>query len=225
MMNYIKTEKLLGLPKGFIVFLSGVPGVGKTTISYELLKCAECFRIIEETDILRDALRGYNSFIRKGVNASLQPLLDNAEIFDHTKLLSFEEAKQQCAIMKNSFDNIITRQQRKGISSIINGVHVIPEVLKEFAANSNIIFINLYVSNQEALYNRLLKRDPNSYMLKHIPYIFSSNLDLYHSTDVLAKQTPNSFYNIDVTTSDLEEALSEVITCIVSKARKNNVIL
>jgi len=38
-MNTIKLTNFIlndELPKGFIVFISGVPGVGKTTVSYEM---------------------------------------------------------------------------------------------------------------------------------------------------------------------------------------------
>ena len=59
----IPKESNFALPKGFIVFISGVPGVGKTTISYELLKMFSAFRIIEETDLIREVLRGYNEYI------------------------------------------------------------------------------------------------------------------------------------------------------------------
>lgn len=51
------------IPEGFIIFVSGVPGVGKTTISYELLKRFNVFRIIEETDLIREVLLGYNAFL------------------------------------------------------------------------------------------------------------------------------------------------------------------
>ena len=46
------------IPDGFVVFISGVPGVGKTTISYELLKKRAEFRIVQETDLIREVLRG-----------------------------------------------------------------------------------------------------------------------------------------------------------------------
>ena len=52
------------IPDGLIVFISGVPGVGKTTISYELLKNIGKFRIIEETDLVREILRGYNNYLK-----------------------------------------------------------------------------------------------------------------------------------------------------------------
>ena len=54
-------------------------------------------------------------------------------------------AKNQCRIMKNSIINIIQRQQRKEIPSIINGVHVIPEELYVHLKATNIVYINLYV--------------------------------------------------------------------------------
>ena len=56
------------IPEGFVLFISGVPGVGKTTISYELLKKINAFRIIEETDLIREILLGYNEYLRTEFN-------------------------------------------------------------------------------------------------------------------------------------------------------------
>ena len=36
------------LPENLIILISGVPGVGKTTISWELLKMYQEFRLVEE---------------------------------------------------------------------------------------------------------------------------------------------------------------------------------
>lgn len=214
--NESNIEKI-NIPNGFIVFISGVPGVGKTTISYELLKRFNCFRIIEETDILRDALRGYNEFICKKNGSQIQVLLNDIEISDHTKLLSLEDAKQQCIIMQRALENIVARQQRKGISSIINGVHIVPEILKSLADNPNIIFINLYTNTPDTLHKRILQRDPKSYMLQHIPFIFQSNLDLYYSTQKLCDSNVHSFYNIDISSLDITETLSRIVEGIYIK--------
>ncbi|NBH34993.1 hypothetical protein D3Z58_15820 [Clostridiaceae bacterium] len=208
------------VPNGFILFISGVPGVGKTTISYKLLKWFNEFRIIEETDILRDALRGYNEFLTIKLGLSLKSILEEIEIFPHTKLLTLEEAKNQCNIMKNSIENIVIRQQRKGISSIINGVHIIPEILKELANNPNILFINLFINNQNDLYSRLIKRDPDSYMLQHIPFIFETNIDLFNSTESMRDINQTSFFNVDITSLDIDEVLFEIVHCIQLKLQK-----
>ena len=51
------------LPENTILLISGIPGAGKTTISYELLKRFSFFRIVQETDIIREILRGYNCYL------------------------------------------------------------------------------------------------------------------------------------------------------------------
>lgn len=214
--------KNINIPKGFILFISGVPGVGKTTISYELLKQFQDFRIIEETDILRDALRGYNDMLVEKFGQAYKYSLSEVEIFDNKKLLSLNEAKQQCTIMKKSIENIIARQQRKGISSIINGVHIVPEVLMDLSTNSRILFVNLYINNKEVLCDRLTKRDPESYMLQHIPFIFQSNNDLFLSTQKMSQLSNNSFYNLDVTSSSINETISQIINCINTKIQNNS---
>ena len=153
---------------GLIVFISGVPGMGKTTISYELLKRFNEFRIIEETDLIREVLRGYNDYLKIEFGNQVDFVFNEIQITDHTKLLTFEEAKHQCKIMKRSFEQIVCRQQRKGIATIINGVHVIPEVLNNITENNRIIFINLYVTNEHEIFERISTRDSSSYMLEHI---------------------------------------------------------
>ncbi len=202
------------VPDGFIVFISGVPGVGKTTISYELLRRCNAFRIIEETDLIREVLRGYTAYLDSQFPQLSNEIGEKIKISDHTKLLSLSEAKQQCEIMRSSFEYIVARQQRKGIPSIINGVHVIPEMLNGLANNHNIIYINLYVNCERQLYKRLVNRNPQSYMLEHIPFIFKTNVDLYYSTAKLANNLPYLFNNIDITNMSIEETLSEIIKLI-----------
>ena len=208
------------IPEGFIVFISGVPGVGKTTISYELLKRFNTFRIIEETDLIREVLRGYNSFLNQEFPKQSYDILSKVKITDHTKLLSLEEAIQQCNIMRSSFESIVDRQKRKGISSIINGVHIVPETLNGLAENRNVIYINLYVTNEHALYNRLFNRNPESYMINHVSFIYKANIDLYTSTEKLSAKFPYLFNNVDVTELSVDETITKImqlLECLISK--------
>jgi len=116
--------------------------------------------------------------------------------------------------MFSSFEYIVARQQRKGIPSIINGVHVVPETLNGLANNHNIMYINLYVSSERELYKRLVNRNPQSYMLEHVPFIFKTNVDLYHSTIKLEKDVPYLFNNIDITNMTVDETLCEIMKLI-----------
>lgn len=211
MQNKINQESII--PDGLIVFISGVPGVGKTTISYELLKKIEKFRIIEETDLIREVLRGYNDYLKIEFGNQVDFIFEKIHITDHNKLLTFDEAKVQCKIMIKSFEQIVARQKRKGIASIINGVHIIPEILNGISENNNIIYINLYITNEQEIYNRILNRDSCSYMLNYVPFIFQTNTDLYLSTKKIALKHHHVF-NIDVTSLSIEDTINKIVCCI-----------
>lgn len=204
------------IPKGYIVMISGVPGSGKTTISYNLLKQFADFRIIEETDLIREVLLGYNDFLKE-TNPSISEMIDNIKITDHNILLSLNEAKQQCRIMKSSIEKIVERQKRKGIPSIINGVHIIPSALNGLCNNNKIIYINLYVNNKESIYNRIYNRDPNSYMLNNIEFIYNSGKNLFYDTMKLEEKDSHFlFNNIDVTNLTINETIDKIV-CVMRK--------
>ena len=212
----------IAIPKGYIVFISGVPGSGKTTISYKLLKEIDDFRIIEETDLVREILIGYNEFLLKEYIKESN-FIKTINITNHKKLLSFDEASQQCLYMKASIEKIIERQKRKGIPSIINGVHIIPRILNGVYNNKGIIFINLYINNQNSIYERILHRDPESYMLKHIPYIYKSGKELYEDTKKLSEiSEPYLFNNIDVTNMTVDETMEQVKNIIIKQLKLYN---
>lgn len=196
-------NKRYALPDDLVILISGVPGVGKTTISYELLKTYEEFRLVEETDLIRETLRGYNSRLISTFNIMPE------DIYSHDVFLSYDMARKQCKIMKNSIVNIVKRQQRKGIPSIINGVHIIPEELYAYLPQSNILYINLYVDAEEALWERLRYRDPLKYKPECIPFIYQSNVDLNHSLQCIPKALCR-LYTINVSLLSIQEVLSEI---------------
>lgn len=207
-----KYRKLESIDR-FVLLVSGVPGSGKTTISYELLKRYNEFRIIQETDLIREVLRGYNTYLDKRFN-SLEEQKYNI-IPDHRKIFNYSELKEQCSIIKNSIENIILRQQRKGIPSIINGVHIVPEVLDGIVQNKGVAYVNLYIDRKEALCKRWVDRDPNKYM----PYLnvsFETNHLLCKSTLELSQKEPSTFYNINVTDLTIDQTIDKIVTFIIT---------
>lgn len=198
--------------QGLVVFISGVPGVGKTTISYEMLKRYDIFRIIQETDLIREILRGYNEYLQSMDRARLicDTPKDEILIPSHMKVFNYEELKDQCSIMRKSIEQIVMRQQRKGITSIINGVHLVPEVLNGIAGNKKVKFINLYINSIDVLRQRLSGRDEKKYM----PYLglsFEANCVLHESTQALSKKYPHIFRNLDVTSLNVDQATKAAI--------------
>ncbi|MBO5153352.1 MAG: hypothetical protein J6C00_03235 [Eubacterium sp.] len=191
-----------------IVFISGVPGAGKTTISYTLLKNLEIFRIVQETDILREILRGYNECLIKNTPIDKSELIN---ILPHTDLLSYSRAKEQCEAMKYSIEEIVKRQNRKSIPTIICGVHIIPEILYKTMSGSNIKYVNLYFDCEEDLYSHLKERDENKYGKKSVPFLFKMNSELQDSILALQSENPKCFTSVNVGKCSIEETANIII--------------
>lgn len=205
------------LPKGFIIFISGVPGVGKTTISYELLKMFDEFRIVEETDLIREVLRGYNEYIKDKFKDKVQRLFEEIEITHDTKFLCYDEAKEQCEYMKKSFEKIVGRQKRKHITTIINGVHIVPEILDGLYENDNIVYFNLFINNKHSLFDRWKEREPTKYTIENLTIAFQTNLALSLSTQKLSKKSGDIFNDIDVTDLSIGQTKDEIIMCLAKR--------
>ena len=119
--------------------------------------------------------------------------------------------------MKESLFQIIQRQQRKKISTIINGVHIVPEVLSELALNENIIFINLYISNEAEFMSRFVSRDESKYTLENMQYIFEANKELHYNTLKIQKDCNTAVHSIDITSLRIDETLDLIIDCIAKR--------
>ena len=191
-----------------ILFISGVPSAGKTTISYELLREIDYFRIVQETDILREILRGYNTYLSQEVSEILSDLTEPAP---HTELLSYERAKIQCTIMKKSIIEIVKRQNRKCIPTIICGVHIIPEILYNNIPGNNIKYVNLYFDCEEDLYSHLRIRNHDKYGKKSVSFLFEMNSELQDNFSFMQSKNPSTFISINVGKLTIKETVTAII--------------
>lgn len=172
------------IPKNVILLMSGVPGIGKTTLSHMILSTFPEFLMIEETDIIREILLGYDEYLK-----SMK--IDNInKLYDHNVIMDYEMALEQCQIMKASIRNIIDRQQRKGIPTIINGVHILPELLYDYLNSPNLIYITLYTDSIKELERHYQLRNDHKHP-KSIPIIFEMNNKLFDRTSNLAGYKDN----------------------------------
>ncbi len=124
-------------------------------------------------------------------------------------------AMQQCHIMKNSIINIVKRQQRKQIPSIINGVHIIPEELYAHTSFPNVLYIILYVDSEEALWKRLKNRDPQKYTYECVPVLYETNVELQNSIQRIPEKLCR-LYSINVSNLSIENTVLRIDTILTS---------
>ena len=174
------------IPDNMIILISGAPGIGKTTLSHLLLSAFPELLMIEETDIIREILLGYDEYLSSKKINNLNKLLD------HNVIMDYEMALEQCHIMKASIRNIILRQQRKEIPTIINGVHIIPEILYDYLDFPNIIYVILYTDSKRDLEKHYKSRNDHKHP-KSLPLIFDMNKKLFRRSSYLFGNKKNVF--------------------------------
>lgn len=192
------------IPDNTIILISGTPGIGKTTISHLLLSAFPELLMIEETDIIREILLGYDEYL------SINKINNLNELCDHNVILDYEMALEQCHIMKASIRNIILRQQRKGIPTIINGVHIIPEVLYDYLDFPNVIYVILYTDTKRELEKHYMSRNDNKHP-KSLSLTFDMNKKLFRRSSDLIGHKKNVFViNISsLSASDVNDIIAK----------------
>lgn len=125
-----------------ILFISGVPGTGKTTLAYEMALKYKIDKVVS-LDILKICLKTYinNDYINTTTHEAYK--IENVDVITGYQ--------RHCKIINSYFVNII-----KGIkdnSMIVEGATVTEEFIKQFEGYECHL-INLYVDDKEVLLNR-----------------------------------------------------------------------
>lgn len=150
------------IPKDLILFLTGVPCVGKTTTAYNLLRKYPEFKSVTEVDIMRTMARSIIRDIGPIVNSEVKLNVENSYyyLFKSVTVSNFITMKKQSSILSKPICEIVKRQQDRKIPTIIEGTSIVPSTFFENnkpidGFQKNIIFINLYLSDiQEHIQRR-----------------------------------------------------------------------
>lgn len=210
-----------------ILILTGVPCIGKTTVAYQIIRQFPFFRRVIEMDTVSDTVRATlnnltdDKLLRKDIVDG-----EYFALFESITIRDLNVTKSQAQKLLPYVKALILRQQKRKLPTIIEGAEIIPEQffpdkkpLKWL--NENVLFINLYISNEKEQRkrrnNRYLERKyPSEYdeIIKQESLVIKEkNLALHAETLSLSKVCPNVF-SVDI--SDLSpEKLAERILQIV----------
>jgi len=173
--KFLKFRQIKAFKKPLVILVGGSTGSGKSTISVELAHRLDITSVIT-TDIIREIMRYM-------ISEKLMPYLHESSYLGWKKLDIPSETdpvilafKQQSARVNVGIRGIIERAIRERSSVIVNGVHILPNLIKskEFT-NANIVTVFTYIKKAETHKRRFYYREESGEVRKANRYIENFN--------------------------------------------------
>ncbi|NAY93508.1 hypothetical protein GTQ34_16495 [Muricauda sp. JGD-17] len=201
----------VSIPLEFVLIISGMPGAGKSTLALNLVKKYSEFRSLNQMNLLRFATRYFNQDISG----------DDNTVHIGLRFRTYEQGKEHMSKLVPPIAAFIKRQLEKKIPTIIEGVDFYPPYLalynKEEAYFDNVLFINLYCSNEKIHYSRLVEREKQRQQNPSRVDLFFKNIrgknELLHQ-DILEQENPRmkSLDVADLNEKEVLEAVEHIIS-------------
>lgn len=158
-LKYKNWRSLRTSKKPLIILIGGASGVGTSSMAFELASRLRLKNLIS-TDMIREVMR-------KIVSQELSPVIHKSsfDAFEAIRTPSIridsviEGFISHVDVVNVGIEAIIERSVKEGISTIIEGVHVVPGFIrKDLIENNNIIMFTLIVDDEEAHKQRFYSR-------------------------------------------------------------------
>ena len=200
--------------KPIIILLSGVPGIGKSSIAAELSKRLDITNIIG-TDMIREILRqtissrlipelhtsSYNAY--KSLKPKLNPILRQS-------IVGYEE---QCRHIVVGVETAIQTALYSRENTIIEGVHLLPNIFNpDILDDNHVRMILLYLEEEEEHKRRINARGSNIEQRKADRYI-TAFAEIREIQTYLVEEATKAEIPI-IETSDSNKALDRIMDII-----------
>ena len=157
--KYRNWRSLRTSKKPLIILIGGASGVGTSSMAFELANRLRLKNLIS-TDMIREVMR-------KIVSQDLSPVIHKSS-FDAYEAIRTPSIRidsiiegfiSHVDVVNVGIEAIIERSVKEGISTIIEGVHVVPGFIrKDLIEDNNIIIFTLTVDDEEAHKQRFYSR-------------------------------------------------------------------
>ena len=169
---YLASRQVAKLEKPVIVLIGGASGVGKSAVSAEIGRRYGIERFIG-TDLIREIMRymmpkEINPILHESTFCADSSII-NPSVEDEVIYSFYEQSRIVC----KGVDAYIRRIVKEGLKTIINGVHLIPGLIKaaeEHAGSIHLYHYVLYIEDAEEHKHRFhlraegTRRDPERYI-------------------------------------------------------------
>lgn len=157
--KYRNWRSLRTSKKPLIILIGGASGVGTSSMAFELASRLRLKNLIS-TDMIREVMR-------KIISKDLSPVIHKSSFDAYESLRTpsiridsvVEGFISHVDVVNVGVEAIIERSVKEGISTIIEGVHIVPGFIKEdLLENNNIIIFTLTVDDEESHKQRFYSR-------------------------------------------------------------------
>ena len=157
--KYCNWRSLRTSTKPLIILIGGASGVGTSSMAFELASRLRLKNLIS-TDMIREVMR-------KIISKDLSPVIHKSSFDAYESLRTpsiridsvVEGFISHVDVVNVGIEAIIERSVKEGISTIIEGVHIVPGFIKEdLLENNNIIIFTLTVDDEESHKQRFYSR-------------------------------------------------------------------
>ena len=215
--KYKNWRSLRTSKKPLIILIGGASGVGTSSMAFELANRLRLKNLIS-TDMIREVMR-------KIVSKELSPVIHKSSFDAYESIRTpsiridsvIEGYISHVDVVNVGIEAIIERSVKEGISTIIEGVHIVPGFIKEeLNEDNNIIMFTLTVEDEEAHKQRFYSRCRQPWVKRSLERYMENFGTIRKTQNFLVKQA--EIHNTPVINNeDINETIDIMIEDILEK--------
>ena len=215
--KYENWRSLRKSEKPLIILIGGASGVGTSSMAFELANRLRLKNLIS-TDMIREVMR-------KIVSKELSPVIHKSSFDAHesirTPSLGTDPAVEgfinHVEVVNIGIEAIIERSIKEGISTIIEGVHVVPGFIrKELMEDNNIIVFTLTVDDEESHRQRFYSRCRQPWVKRSLER-YMDNFDTIRKTQKFLVEQANTNNVRVINNVEINDTIDIMVNDILDK--------
>ena len=216
-LKYKNWRSLRTSEKPLIILIGGASGVGTSSMAFELANRLRLKNLIS-TDMIREVMR-------KIVSKELSPVIHKSS-FDAYEAIRTPSIRIDSVIegfishvdvVNVGIEAIIERSVKEGISTIIEGVHIVPGFIrKDLLENNNIIMFTLTVDDEESHKQRFYSRCRQPWVKRSLER-YMDNFDTIRKTQRFLVEQAKIHDSRIINNVDINETIDIMVSDILEK--------
>ena len=222
--KYENWRSLRKSEKPLIILIGGASGVGTSSMAFELANRLRLKNLIS-TDMIREVMR-------KIVSEELSPVIHKSSFDAHESIRPtsvradpvIEGFISHVDVVNIGIEAIIERSVKEGISTIIEGVHIVPGFIKqELIDDNNIIMFILTVDDEESHKQRFYARCRQPWVKRSLDRYMENFRTIRKTQGFLVEQAQIHDARI-INNVDINETIDIMVNDILDKFGGENIV-